>query len=207
MSTDGQDTKCRRKIAQNFNRQTRAHERYRQIDRRQTNGRQRGFTFAKNPISKPNSALICRMQLKLWPFFWDLLPILAKIWLPWQRNLDLVIRNVFFRLVCTTKAPVISHHILVISHRNADITVFVLKFVTMVTSLYPLCTGAWQMNFRIAGSISETQTLHWHVTYNGSYGYFRFLPILAKFWLPWQRPLGPCNQKCLTWIGRPRKLS
>jgi len=30
-------------------------------------------------------------------------------------------------------------------------------------------------------------------------------PILAKIWLPWQRPLDPYNQKCLVWIGRPRK--
>ena len=34
---------------------------------------------------------------------------------------------------------------------------------------------------------------------------FVFWPILAKFRLPWQRPLDPCNQKCLLWIGRPRK--
>ena len=33
-----------------------------------------------------------------------------------------------------------------------------------------------------------------------------FLLILAKIWLPWQRPLDPCNEKCLLWIGRPRKL-
>ena len=33
-----------------------------------------------------------------------------------------------------------------------------------------------------------------------------FWPILAKIWLPWQRPLHPCNQKCLLWIGRTRKL-
>ena len=32
-----------------------------------------------------------------------------------------------------------------------------------------------------------------------------FWPILAKIWLPWQRPLDPCNQKCLLQIGRPRK--
>jgi len=32
-----------------------------------------------------------------------------------------------------------------------------------------------------------------------------FLPILAKICLPWQRLLHPCNQKCLLWIGRPRK--
>jgi len=32
-----------------------------------------------------------------------------------------------------------------------------------------------------------------------------FWLILDKNWLPWQRPLDPCNQKCLLWIGRPRK--
>ena len=32
-----------------------------------------------------------------------------------------------------------------------------------------------------------------------------FWPIFAKIWLPWQRPLDPCNQKCLHWIGRPLK--
>jgi len=32
-----------------------------------------------------------------------------------------------------------------------------------------------------------------------------FLPILAKIWLPWQRPLDPWNQKCLLWIGQLRK--
>jgi len=32
-----------------------------------------------------------------------------------------------------------------------------------------------------------------------------FLPILAKTWLPRKRPLDPCNQKCLLWIGHPPK--
>jgi len=32
-----------------------------------------------------------------------------------------------------------------------------------------------------------------------------FWPIFTKIWLPWQRPLDPWNQKCLLWIGRPRK--
>ena len=32
-----------------------------------------------------------------------------------------------------------------------------------------------------------------------------FWPILAKIWLPWQRPLDRCNQKCLIWIDRPQK--
>jgi len=37
---DGQGTKCRRNIAENFNSLSRAHERYRQTDRRQTDGRE-----------------------------------------------------------------------------------------------------------------------------------------------------------------------
>jgi len=40
MSTDGQGTYCRRNIAENFNRLTRVHERFRQTDDRQTDGRQ-----------------------------------------------------------------------------------------------------------------------------------------------------------------------
>ena len=43
MSMDGQGTRCRRDIAENFNRLSRAHERYRRqmtTDRRQTDGRQ-----------------------------------------------------------------------------------------------------------------------------------------------------------------------
>jgi len=41
MSADGQGTKCRRNIAENYNRLSRVHERYRQTtDRRKTDGRQ-----------------------------------------------------------------------------------------------------------------------------------------------------------------------
>jgi len=39
MSTDGQGTKRRRNIAENFNRLSRAHERYRQTKDRQTDRR------------------------------------------------------------------------------------------------------------------------------------------------------------------------
>jgi len=58
---DGQGTKWHRNIAENFNNLSRAHERYRQTDRRQTDDRQTTdgrtttysereleFTFAKN---------------------------------------------------------------------------------------------------------------------------------------------------------------
>ena len=40
MSADGQRTKWRRKSSENFNRLSRAHERYRQTDDRQTDRRQ-----------------------------------------------------------------------------------------------------------------------------------------------------------------------
>jgi len=59
MSVDGQGTKCRRNIAENLNRLSRAHERFRQTtdDRQTTDGRaiayserEREFTFAKNEV-------------------------------------------------------------------------------------------------------------------------------------------------------------
>ena len=55
MSVDGQGTKSRSNIAENFNRLSRAHERYRQTTDRRTGDsimiyseRERDFTFAKN---------------------------------------------------------------------------------------------------------------------------------------------------------------
>ena len=51
------------------------------------------------------------------------LPILAKIWLPRQRPLDIAIRNVFFGLV-GHENPVMSNHILVMSCRNAFICTY-----------------------------------------------------------------------------------
>ena len=52
MSADGQRTKRRRNIAENFNRLSRVHERYRQTDRRQTDGRWHNsdVTFAKKIV-------------------------------------------------------------------------------------------------------------------------------------------------------------
>ena len=42
MSMDGQGTKCRRKIAEHYNRLSRVHERYRQTDDSQTDDRRTG---------------------------------------------------------------------------------------------------------------------------------------------------------------------
>jgi len=59
MSMDGQGTKRQRKIAENFNQLSRAHQRYRQTDRRQRDGTtiayselEHKFTFAKNHRKK-----------------------------------------------------------------------------------------------------------------------------------------------------------
>jgi len=91
-------------------------------------------------------------------------------------------------------------------HLYAIVAILVLKLVSMVTPLCPLCTGVSQMNSPIAQTLSQNQTLHGCVAYNWSYGhFFVFWPILAKIWLPWQRLLDPCNQKCLLWIAEPRK--
>ena len=85
-------------------------------------------------------------------------------------------------------------------HLYAFIATLVPKLVAMVTPLCALCT------VYVTDTLSQNQTLHRYVAYNWSYGHFViFLPILAKIWLPWQRPLDPCNQKCLLWIRRPRK--
>jgi len=58
------------------------------------------------------------------------------------------------------------------------------------------------MNSPIVQILSQNQTLH---RTKVMAIFVIFWPILAKIWLPWQRPLDPFNQKCLLWIGRPLK--
>jgi len=52
------------------------------------------------------------------------------------------------------KPPVISNHILAISHRNAFISILVPKLVAMVTPLCPLCTGVSKINSPMAQTLS-----------------------------------------------------
>ena len=159
-------------------------------------------------FSKPNSVWICRLQLMLWPFcdFW---PILAKIWLPWQRPLEPCNQKCLLWVGQPRKPPVISNHILATFCRHSFICIYS-NFSTKIG-----CHGNAPL-FLVYGSVTDefhdstnpisNQTLHGYVAYNWSYGQFcDFWTILAKIWLPWQRPLDPCNQKCLFWIGRPRK--
>jgi len=82
------------------------------------------FHDSINPISKPNSARICCIQLKLWHNFVDFWPILAKTWLPWQRPLDPCNQRCLLWIGRPRKPPVISNHILAISHRNACLCIY-----------------------------------------------------------------------------------
>jgi len=76
----------------------------------------------------------------------------------------------------------------------------------MVTPLCPLCMGVSHINSLMAQTLWQNQTLHGYGAYNWSCGDFViYLLILAKNWLPWQRPLDRCNQKYLLWIAWPRK--
>jgi len=51
---------------------------------------------------------------------WDL----AKIWLPWQRPLNLCNHKCLVSIGRPRKPPLISNHILVISHRNVFICIY-----------------------------------------------------------------------------------
>jgi len=133
--------------------------------------------FADNwsPISKQNS-LICHIQMKLWPFL-RFVPISAKIWLP---SLTPLQSEMSFLNWLTMKNPVVSNHIIVISHRNAFIAIFVPKLGAMVMPLCPLCMGVSQMNSLIAENLSQNKTLHWCVVFNWSCGHF--CEIFSLFW-------------------------
>ena len=97
------------------------------------------------------------------------LPILAKLWLPWQRPLDFAIRNVLFGLIDHENhlLQVITFSLSVVEmYLYALIAIFVPKLVAMVTPLCPLCTGVSQINSSIAQTLSQNQTLHGYVAYN-----------------------------------------
>jgi len=83
MSTDGQGTKCRRNIAENLNRLSRVHERYRrQTDRQTTDGRaiayserEREFTFANQEKTHQTLQIIAPLLLPA---------VFARLWNVWS---------------------------------------------------------------------------------------------------------------------------
>ena len=137
--------------------------------------------------------------------FW---PILAKIWLPWQRPLDSCNQKCLLLIGRPRKPPVISNQMLVISRRNAFIAILVPQLVAMVAPLCPLCTTVSHMNSLIAKSLYQNQTLQCmdisHTT-DVMAILSDFWHIFSKNWLPWQRRLDPCHRKCLFRICGPQK--
>jgi len=91
-------------------------------------------------------------------------------------------------------------------HLYAFIAIFVPKLVGMATTLCPLCTGLSQMKSRWHKPYLETK-LCMDVSHTTEIMAIVviFWSILTKIWLAWQRPLDPCNQKCLLWIDQRRK--
>ena len=104
--------------------------------------------------------------------FCDFSPILAKIWLPWQRPLDPCNQKCLLQIGRPRTFPVISNHIPVVSRSNAFIAILVPKLVAVVTPLCPLCMGVSQMNSLTAQTLSQNQTLYHYDAYNLSYGHF-----------------------------------
>ena len=99
------------------------------------------------------------------------LPILAKIWLPWQRPLDPCNQKCLLQIGRPRRLPVISNHIPVVSRRNA-LAILVPKLVAIVMRFCPLCTGVSQMNSTIAKTLSQNQTLYECDAYKWSCSHF-----------------------------------
>jgi len=138
--------------------------------------------------------------------FW---PTLAKIWLPWQRPLNSYNEKCLLWIARPWKPPVISKLILVISRKNSFICIYI-NFSPKIgcygnaplTCVYGSVTDEFPDSMNLMWKPNSS----WIEAYNWSCGHFViFLHILAKNWSPWQRPLDPCNQECLLWIGRPGK--
>jgi len=133
------------------------------------------FPHSTNPISKPNSAWMLHTTEVMAIF----VTFLTKIYLPWQRPLDICNQKYLLWTGWPRKPPVISNRILVISRKNAFIAILVSKLVAMVTPLCPLCMAVSQMNSPIAQTLSQNQSVHGYVAYNWRYGHF--CDILAYF--------------------------
>jgi len=77
------------------------------------------------------------------------------------------------------------------------------KLSAMARSLCPLCSKVSQMNYPIAQTLSQNQTLHGYVAYNWSYGHFRVFLHLGQNLAAMATSLRP--SQCLTWTVWPQK--
>jgi len=129
------------------------------------------FFDSANPISKPDSAWICCIYLKIRPFC-DILPIVATVWLPWKRPLHPCNKK-YLLWIGRPRKPrprvIISNHILTTSRRNAFICIyssFSPKIGCRRNAPLSLVYGSVTDEFPIAQTLSQNQTLHGYVAYN-----------------------------------------
>jgi len=76
-----------------------------------------------NPISK-QLCMDVSLTIEVMAIFVIFWPILAKLWLPWQRSLDPCNQKYLLWIGLPGKPPVISNRIIVISRRNAFICIY-----------------------------------------------------------------------------------
>ena len=106
------------------------------------------------------------VAMAIFVIFW---PILAKIWLPWQRPLDPCNQKCLLRIGRPRLPPVISNHIPAISHRNAFICIysnFSPKIGCHGNAPLSLLYGSVTDEFPMAQTLSQNQTLYGYVAYN-----------------------------------------
>jgi len=81
------------------------------------------FPDGTNPISKPNSARMCWLKLKLWPYLL-FLSYFDQNLVTMATSLRLLQSEMFSLDWLTTKPPVICNRILVVSRRNAFMSIY-----------------------------------------------------------------------------------
>jgi len=128
---------------------------------------------------------------------------------PWQRSLDPCNQKCLLWIGRPWKPPVISNHVLVISRRNPLVCIYSNlshKIGCHGNALCPLCRECHRRIPRLHKSYLKTKLCMGMLHTTEVMAIFVIVwNTLAKIWLPWQRPLEPCNQKCLLSNGRPRK--
>jgi len=115
---------------------------------------------ATNPISKPNCAWICHIQLKLWHFC-DIFVYFGQNLVAMETSLRPLQSEMSSLYWSTTKKPLLYVIMFSLSlvemHLYAFISTLVQKLVAMVTPLCPLCTGVSQTNFLMVQPYLKTK--------------------------------------------------
>jgi len=127
------------------------------------------------PYLKTKLSMDVSLTTEVLAIFVIFLPILAKIWLPWQRPLDPCNQKCLYWISWPRKPPIISNCILVISHTNAFMCVysyFSPKIGCHSNAPLSVVYGSVTGEFNDRQTLSQNQTLHGYVAYNWSYGHF-----------------------------------